>query len=1070
MENANQTVVAIDGVPEPGQLVEVRRRQWVVSNVEKSAFASENGSFQHLVTLESLDEDALGEELAAIWELEPGAKILERVGLPEIDGYDSNEQLDAFLDAVRWGAATNVEANVLQSPFRSGILIEDYQLEPLVRSLDMARVNLLIADDVGLGKTIEAGLVVQELLLRHRARTVLVVCPASLQIKWQTEMREKFGLDFRIVDTSYVKKLRRERGLRVNPWTSYPRLITSMDWAKSDEQLRLLKDVLPLQRTYPRPFDVLIVDEAHNVAPTGSSASRETTESQRTRLIRLIAPHFTHHLFLSATPHNGYQSSFTALLELLDDQRFARSVLPKPEKLQQVMVRRLKSDITDEDGNSVFPYRELKPLEIDYTDEERDIHKTLQEFSQLRLSGAFDDKLSRMSTEFVNILLKKRLFSSPAAFERTFTKHRESLLNPKQKQAKKPDEKFLLKAIQKIDEDVCDEAEIEDATDEFLDVARRVSSDLSERERELMEKLHKWSQQASLGEDSKAKAILTWLENNIRCGGQWTDNRVILFTEYLDTLSWLQTILANHGYGGDRLATITGGMNSDEREEIKKRFQASPKQSRVRILLATDAASEGIDLQNYCNNLIHVEIPWNPNVMEQRNGRIDRHGQKADHVTILHPVGKGFSEQRTYSKPGDLEGDQEYLWRVAQKVNSIRNDLGSVGSVIVEQIENAMLRGGTSNELNLDSEETNERRRKADVYVKSDREIKSRIAKLHERLWESRSESRLDPINVAKAVNVALKIAKKPELVSYELRETSSIKTQDAKGVVFTVPELPGSWGRALAGLEHPFTKERRPITFKASLVVKRDDLVLVHLNHKLVQLSLRLLREEIWNLNDVKLLHRVAFKTSSKVSVPTALILSRLVVTGGDHRRLHEELIISGGEIKRSSHKRIETLATLNDLYNNSTPLDDVPSEIFSVARNLFESNTDALMKTVDARSKTRMESLIKRIDDQKRREIDNIETILDELAGGIRKELDEARDAPEVRQLTFDFVKEGDKYTQVRRDLESLKRRLDQIPDEKIKEKEAIERRYRAPVQRTFPVAVVFVLPETTLNRERS
>lgn len=127
----------------------------------------------------------------------------------------------------------------------------------------MARVNLLIADDVGLGKTIEAGLVIQELLVRHRARTVFVVCPASLQVKWQTEMQEKFGLKFRIVDTEYVKRLRRERGIHVSPWTSYPRLITSMDWMKSGEGFRLLKDVLPPHITYPKKFDILVVDEAH---------------------------------------------------------------------------------------------------------------------------------------------------------------------------------------------------------------------------------------------------------------------------------------------------------------------------------------------------------------------------------------------------------------------------------------------------------------------------------------------------------------------------------------------------------------------------------------------------------------------------------------------------------------------------------------------------------------------------------------------------------------------------------------------------------------------------------------
>ncbi|TIE15187.1 helicase, partial [Legionella pneumophila] len=229
--------------PEPGQLVEVRRRQWVVSDVQGQSF--EFSGEQHLVTLSSLDEDALGEEIQVIWQIEPGAKVLENAGMPQVTGVDSEDKAQAFLDAVRWGAVTNVDKWFLQAPFRSGINIEDYQLDPVVRAIEMTRVNLLIADDVGLGKTIEAGLVIQELLIRHRARSVFVICPASLQIKWKIEMWEKFGLEFRIVDSEYIRLLRRERGIHANPWTSYPRLITSMDWMKSGEGLRLVKDCLP---------------------------------------------------------------------------------------------------------------------------------------------------------------------------------------------------------------------------------------------------------------------------------------------------------------------------------------------------------------------------------------------------------------------------------------------------------------------------------------------------------------------------------------------------------------------------------------------------------------------------------------------------------------------------------------------------------------------------------------------------------------------------------------------------------------------------------------------------------
>src|SRR4051812_15653901 len=235
----------VRSAPETGQLVEIRRRQWIVADIEASKPSTGISAPQHWVTLASIDEDSLGETLEVVWELEPGAHIIEKAGLPSIVGRDDTERLDAFLDAVRWGAATNADRGFLQAPFRSGVSIEDFQLDPLVRAIDMARVNLLIADDVGLGKTIEAGLVIQELLLRHRARSVLVVCPASLQEKWRVEMLEKFGLEFKVVDTAYVRELRRARGIHANPWTSFPRLIASVDWIKTGEVLRTLRDLLP---------------------------------------------------------------------------------------------------------------------------------------------------------------------------------------------------------------------------------------------------------------------------------------------------------------------------------------------------------------------------------------------------------------------------------------------------------------------------------------------------------------------------------------------------------------------------------------------------------------------------------------------------------------------------------------------------------------------------------------------------------------------------------------------------------------------------------------------------------
>lgn len=285
-------------------------------------------------------------------------RALEKGALPEPAGFDEPRRHDAFLDAVRWGAISSANLRALQSPFRSGVDIEDYQLDPVVRALGMPRVNLLVADDVGLGKTVETGLVVQELMLRHRIRTVLVVCPASIQIQWRDQMRDKFGLEFRIVDSSLMKDLRRRRGLHVNPWTHFPRLITSMDFLKRERVMRLFRETLPAEGepAFPRRFDLLVVDEAHNVAPSGTG--RYATDSARTQAIRTIAPHFEHKLFLTATPHNGYPESFSYLLELLDPQRFARGVPPDKAQLGRVMVRRLKSELSPRwDGTPRFPKR-----------------------------------------------------------------------------------------------------------------------------------------------------------------------------------------------------------------------------------------------------------------------------------------------------------------------------------------------------------------------------------------------------------------------------------------------------------------------------------------------------------------------------------------------------------------------------------------------------------------------------------------------------------------------------------------------------------------------------------------
>lgn len=1021
--------IAHHTIPEPGQLVEARRRQWIVSEVDGGSTAPGLPK-RHLIRLTSIDEDALGEEIEVLWELEPGAHVIERAGLPRITGLDDPASLQAFLDAVRWGAATNADRAYLQAPFRSGVSIEDFQLDPLVRAIDMARTSLLIADDVGLGKTIEAGLVIQEMLLRHRARTVLVLCPASLQEKWRMEMQEKFGLDFRIVDTEFVKRLRRERGLHANPWTSFPLLITSMDWVKQGEGLRLFRDALPPTVTHPRKFDLLVIDEAHNIAPT---VGHYAIESLRTRLVRLLAPHFQHKLFLTATPHDGYTESFTALLELLDDQRFARNVLPSEPQRARVMVRRLKSDLVDANGKRLYPMRRLEGLPIKYEDDERQIRHLLGDYISTRENG---EGGARAVDRFVHQLLRKRLASSPAAFAATLEKHIATIegRSSADQTRRKLDDRILRRAISKTEEDYADDTLREAAEDDALGEAAKHIRPPDEQERRMLERLRSWAQQASRRADSKARAILEWLTEHLQEGGEWTHERVILFTEYRTTQQWMQETLVSHGFGGDRLALIYGGMDHDEREAVKAAFQANPSESPVRILLATDAASEGIDLQNHCHLMIHLEIPYNPNVMEQRNGRIDRHGQRSSEVVIWHPV--------------DDEGDHgQDILRALRKLDAMRADMGSVNPVIAPQLPDLI----EGRRRDLDTRLAEARMEKSRRFVRAERDLRDRVAKLHERLTETRREQNLTPDHIERAVRAALRLSDKPDLGATSLPGAPD-------GTVFTMPALSGSWTRCLEGLEHPYTKKVRPITFDHDVAKGRDDVVLVHLNHPLVQMSLRLLRAEIWARDDVKKIHRVSARSlpDGQLDGPAVIVVSRLVITGGSHHRLHEELTEAGGYLRDTGFRREDRVTEVRRWLQDSVPA-VLPDTTFAALRTRFDKHRDSVLGAVDARSKDRLRFLSNSIETRKERESDDIRQVLDDLDKALRAELVADR---EPQQLSL-FSE--DERTQLRRDHAALEARLARIPLEREQEVCAIENRYSNVRDHTFPVAVILLVPES-------
>lgn len=1054
------TYIGSTEVPEVNQLVRVRDRNYLVSNVVGSPFDGTSAITgnsvsshprSHLITLQSVDDYGQQEELSVIWEVEPGTKILETATLPnpQKGRFDDPDKMEAFLNALRWGAVTSADSNSFQSPFRSGINIEEYQLEPVVRALSRPRVNLLIADDVGLGKTIEAGLVIHELILRHRARKVMIICPATLTVKWYEEMLEKFGLEFTVVDSSFLKELRRTRGINANPFKIFPRTIVSMDWIKESKARRLLDDVISNDQTpYPREFDVLVVDEVHHFAPK-SGTEDYAVDTLRTKLIRRIAPHFEHRLFLSATPHNGHEYSFRSLLSLLDSQRFTPKLPPERTALDEVMIRRLKRDIKNSNGENRFATREVEPIEIHYTDDEIRVQCLLDEYIQLR-KGETRDAVGKGSVELVLLLLKKRLFSSPAAFASTLECHIESLKNQKGSGVSRSPRNYEF--IDLFDGDLSDDESQEDAENISLEVASANIAETSESQWEILDELKNWSVKMRRKADSKAEAVIRWIEDICIDSTSdrkkvWNNERVILFTEYRDTQHYLYELLKTCGLG-DRLALLNGDTDQESREKIKGEFQHEPEKFPLRIILATDAASEGIDLQRYCHRMLHIEIPFSPTKLEQRIGRIDRHGQRSPIVTINHFVSAGWKDEfEVYSKRdkwNDMRADFGILSLMAKKIATIDEDLGSVSTMLAAEMSN-FLTGNRTSELKVLRSDY----RPESTIVRAKRDSVQAAAEIRKRLDESITELHVHPENVLRATQVALELANQPKL--------SHVTIKDSNGEIeaYKVPEFTRSWASALIGLKDPLTKEDRLLVFDPKQLGNRNDLIYAHLNNPIVAQSLRTLRANIWASDADARISRVTCRYIESNITDEIYIVAhgRLVVFGDRGTRLHEEVISSGGRLRDGRFRRFDSLTQMRQILESAL-FERCSGEIEDFLVSEWDKISEPLFQSLEVRANDRASSLQVKLTERSKLEAKEIEGVLNELATLLESAVKQYDDE------YFALFQEDYKLAR-QRDLEQVKARLEKIPSEIVAEKASILQRYSEMFYKNFPAAVEVLVP---------
>ncbi len=1046
---------------QPGRVVAVRGSTWAITDVQEQGItrspADETiAGLQHVVTLQALGEDNLGDELRVIWELEVGNALAPDQGLPErinADAFDDPNKLGAFVDAARWGAVTSADDRAYQSPFRSGANVEAYQLEPLRRALQAPRTNLLLADDVGLGKTIEAGLVIQELLLRHRARSVVVLCPPSLALKWQDEMRDKFGLDFVIVNSERMAELRRSHGLNANPFRLFPRVIVSMAWLRSARAQRLLRDIYAdvddskSARRYA--FDALVVDEAHHVAPaspttTGRGGRAYAVDSQRTIYTRELAERCEHRLFLSATPHNGHSESFTALLEMIDNRRFSRGADLDEKALRDVTVRRLKAEIASKN----FKTRSIQPIPFAPTDEEQEHFETLTEI--LRASKKLNGR--EQGGDLVGMLLKKRFLSSPVAFGRTLAAYTQNLIASGHgvPESLFDDDDEVLREV--LGSDASDEEEGLQHHPEFAALQqRKVTNPLAAATSADLTKLINWGLSFESRPDSRLSALVHFLDGICRPGRVWSNERVVVFTEYADTLEWIVEVLTSKGYGS-RIEVIQGSTDTDERELIRQRFTTNPADEPVRVLIATDSAGEGIDLQNYCHRLINFDIPFNPSRIEQRIGRIDRYGQTHT-PTVFHFV--PVTSSTTFTT------DMEFMARIAKKVGQVAADLGSVNQVIDLDIQRHFSPSKSRTTVVDD--------RAATIINKTlagGLELNQQLDDLSRSFHAKKVDLHLTPAATERVVATALDLSRQPAL-----RLIGDDRTDSR---VFEVPPLSARWQTCLKGLATKLDPEhQRPITFDPDALIDpedsttRTDLVAIHLGHPLLQRSARMLRNGLMTMSSD--INRVTAVVMSDLDVSCVAAVSRLVLIGRGGLRLHEEVFVTGVRMKAqdlAEEKVLDLLDRALDAGEHVAANEAAREQLAAIWNGekaatpgaqlgrLHERLTSAMQRRAETRQKRVENLLATRRDTDLKRATEIFTAFRRNLTDSIVRMQREEEDQLDMLPLA------DEQRAQRMRDLRAMEARLDSLADEERRELEAIRDRYSDVKPYVAAAALVFAL----------
>jgi len=530
------------------------------------------------------------------------------------------------------------------------IEIEPYQVKAAYEILNSYDHRYLIGDEVGLGKTIEAGIVIEELIARGRAERVLIVAPAPLTVQWQQEMREKFDRNFVIYDRDTVRTHRKSHPNQ-NVWLQEDLIITSVDFAKQD-------DVVEALRNLEEEWDIAVFDEAHHL--TARRSSDDSIErTQRYKVGEAVARNSDALLLMTGTPHKGKSDQFYFLTDLLDPYRFSHESNIDPDGLEDLMIRRLKDNMYETDGTRMFPEKNIEALGVDMSPAERKLYDGVTEYIREYYNLAQQEE--NQAVGFTMVIYQKRLVSSIYAIRKSLENRMRAIQSDAIAEELPEDVQQLIPRYSTVPETLTD-AERTRVEEELETVTLAQNQTQVQAELDRVKAL--WQQAKEIKTDSKAQLLKQFVD---RILDDDPDEKILIFTEYTDTLEYLRDEI----FAGYDVTQIYGDLDQAKRRREMARFEEE-----ANIMLATDAAQEGLNLQ-FAHIMVNYDLPWNPTRIDQRMGRLHRYGQ--DHTVEIRNL--FFKDTR----------ESEILNLLVEKMNQIESDLGMRSDVLGRVLEDVDL-------------------------------------------------------------------------------------------------------------------------------------------------------------------------------------------------------------------------------------------------------------------------------------------------------------------------------------------------------------------------------------------